>query len=62
MHMIFYTNDVFAEMCYVFWDDHATVEERAAWVDFLRDLQYNVEDRELVVNELQVRLGLGFRV
>ena len=53
MHMVFYTDDAFAERCYAFWDENMCDAEREAWVTFLRDLQYNVDDRELVVNELQ---------
>lgn len=43
MHMIFYTDDLYAGKCYEFWDSGKISDaEKEAWVTFLRDLQYNV--------------------
>ena len=53
MHMVFYVDEAFAERCWSFWRERATERDKTAWIAFLRDLRYNVEDEELVVNELQ---------
>ena len=51
--MVFYVDEAFAERCWSFWRERATERDKTAWIAFLRDLRYNVEDEELVVNELQ---------
>jgi hypothetical protein len=43
--VVFYTDDAFAEKCYAFWDEKVSDADKAAWVTFLRDLQYNVVRR-----------------
>ena len=53
MHMVFYGDDAFARSCRTFWEDEVDALEKRAWMDFLRDLRYDVADDELVVNELQ---------
>ena len=53
MHMVFYVDEAFAERCWSFWRERATERDKMAWIAFLRDLRYNVDDEELVVNELQ---------
>ena len=53
MHMVFYVDEAFAERCWSFWRERATERDKVAWIAFLRDLRYNVDDEELVVNELQ---------
>jgi hypothetical protein len=53
MHMVFYGDEKFARSCRTFWEDQVDAFEKRAWMDFLKDLRYDVKDDELVVNELQ---------
>jgi hypothetical protein len=53
MHMVFYGDEKFARSCQTFWEDQVDANEKRAWMDFLKDLRYDVKDDELVVNELQ---------
>jgi hypothetical protein len=53
MHMVFYGDEKFARSCQTFWEDQVDAFEKRAWMDFLKDLRYDVKDDELVVNELQ---------
>ena len=47
MHMVFYVDEAFAERCWSFWRERATERDKTAWIAFLRDLRYNVEDEEV---------------
>ena len=53
MHMVFYGDDAFARSCRAFWETEVDADEKRTWIEFLRDLRYDVTDEELVVNELQ---------
>ena len=53
MHMVFYGDDAFAQSCRAFWETEVDADEKRTWIDFLRDLRYDVTNEELVVNELQ---------
>ena len=53
MHMVFYGDDAFARSCRAFWETEVDADEKRTWIDFLRDLRYDVTNEELVVNELQ---------
>jgi len=53
MHMVFYGDDAYARSCRAFWETEVDADEKRTWIEFLRDLRYDVTDEELVVNELQ---------
>tara|TARA_B110000977_G_scaffold1539_2_gene2174 strand:- start:27488 stop:28561 length:1074 start_codon:yes stop_codon:yes gene_type:complete len=68
MHMVFYCDSLFSQKCYEFWEEDVSDAEKLVWITFLKDLRYNVLDKELVVNEFQAYMcterqmfGGGFR-
>jgi hypothetical protein len=58
MHGLWYARADFAEWCYGFYRSEAlSDEERGVWVEFLRELRYDVSDEEVVVNEFQAYMA-----
>ena len=58
MHGLWYARDDFARWCYDFYlGDALDDAERAAWVEFLRELRYDVSVEEIVVNEFQAYMA-----
>jgi hypothetical protein len=58
MHGLWYARADFAEWCYGFYRSEAlSDEERGIWVEFLRELRYDVSDEEVVVNEFQAYMA-----
>jgi hypothetical protein len=58
MHGLWYARENYASWCYEFYrGDALGDEERAIWVDFLRELRYDVSVREVVVNEFQAYMA-----
>jgi len=58
MHGLWYARDDFARWCYDFYlGDALDDAERATWVEFLRELRYDVSVEEIVVNEFQAYMA-----
>ena len=53
MHMVFTATTRLRVRVARFWETEVDADEKRTWIEFLRDLRYDVTDEELVVNELQ---------
>jgi hypothetical protein len=58
MHGLWYAREDHARWCYDYYrSDALTEDERATWVEFLRELRYDVTSFEVVVNEFQAYMA-----
>lgn len=58
MHGLWYAREDHARWCYEFYRGDALSDaERATWVEFLRELRYDVSCEEVVVNEFQAYMA-----
>ena len=58
MHGLWYAREYHARWCYDYYrSDALTEDERSTWVEFLRELRYDVTSFEVVVNEFQAYMA-----